>query len=227
MADDTSAALQALIKQVTTLTDTVEQQSKRLDDLHKFNGRILDEKKDLQRKLESPPADDEATKMRRLLNGLDNPKPAEPDNLTPTQAAEKAAKDQAERQRLARLRAAGIDPNNPVVELTRAEARDTQRYREMRELATLAGTTLRVVDNPGQFDPQRQGRPEIAKTRTTVIKDADNKQVYVRRDVMRSSEFQQQYRNLRGAGFVPVTWNDPSELPDHIREQVEADNGNA
>lgn len=222
MPDDTNAAIQALIKQVTTLTDTVEQQSKRLDDLHKFNGRILDEKKDLERKLSDP--DNMVVKTRRLLDGINNPKPAEPDNLTPEQAAEKAAKDQAERQRLARLRAAGIDPNDPVVELTRAEARDTHRYREMRELAALAGTTLRVVDNPDQFDPARQARPEIAQTRTTVIKDADNKRVYVRRDVMGSSDFRQQYSNLRAAGFVPVTWSDLSDLPDHIREQVEANN---
>ncbi|MCE8518442.1 hypothetical protein KBY31_17115 [Ruegeria pomeroyi] len=222
MPDDTNAAIQALIKQVTTLTDTVEQQSKRLDDLHKFNGRILDEKKDLERKLSDP--DNLVVKTRRLLDGINNPKPAEPDNLTPEQAAEKAAKDQAERQRIARLRAAGIDPNDPAVELTRAEARDTHRYREMRELAALAGTTLRVVDNPDQFDPARQARPEIAQTRTTVIKDADNKRVYVRRDVMGSSDFRQQYSNLRAAGFVPVTWSDPSDLPDHIREQVEANN---
>ncbi|ABV93652.1 hypothetical protein Dshi_1910 [Dinoroseobacter shibae DFL 12 = DSM 16493] len=227
MADDTNAALQALIKQVITLTETVEAQSKRLDGLHDFNTRILDEKKDLQRKLASPPANDEVTETRRLLDAINNPKRAEPDNLTPKQAAEKAAKDQAERQRLARLRASGIDPNNPVVELTRAEARDTHRYREMRELAALAGTTLRVVDNPNHFDPAQQGRPEIAQTRSAVIKDADNKRVYVRRDVMGSSNFRQQYSNLRAAGFVPVTWSDPSDLPDHIREQVEANDGNA
>lgn len=111
MADDTNAALQALIKQVITLTETVEAQSKRLDGLHDFNTRILDEKKDLQRKLASPPANDEVTETRRLLDAINNPKRAEPDNLTPKQAAEKAAKDQAERQRLARLRASGIDPD--------------------------------------------------------------------------------------------------------------------
>ena len=224
MPDDTNAAIQALIKQVTTLTDTVDQQSKRLDDLHKFNGRILDEKKDLERKVNAP--DDEVTKTRRLLDGINNPVPAEPD-MTPEQAADEASKNQAERQRLARLRAAGIDPNNPVVELTRAEARDTNRYREMRELATLAGTTLRVVDNPDASDPTRQSRPDIATTRTSVIKDADAMQVYVRRDVMGSSSFQQQYRNLRAAGFTPMTWSDPSDLPDHIREQVEANDGNS
>jgi len=51
MADDTAAALQALIKQVTTLTEAVEKQDKRLDGLHEFNGRVLDQKKDLQSKL--------------------------------------------------------------------------------------------------------------------------------------------------------------------------------
>lgn len=82
MADDTNAALQALIKQVITLTETVEAQSKRLDGLHDFNTRILDEKKDLQRKLASPPANDEVTETRRLLDAINNPKRAEPDNLT-------------------------------------------------------------------------------------------------------------------------------------------------
>jgi len=49
MADETTAAIQALIKQVGALTETVEKQNKqiddqntRLDDLHEFNGRVLD-----------------------------------------------------------------------------------------------------------------------------------------------------------------------------------------
>lgn len=54
MPDDTTAALQALMQQVTKLTDTVADQAKRLDDLHSFNTRILDEKKDIQRKLDAP-----------------------------------------------------------------------------------------------------------------------------------------------------------------------------
>lgn len=52
MADDTSAALKALIQQVSTLTETVGAQQKKLDGLHDFNARIVDEKKDLQRRLE-------------------------------------------------------------------------------------------------------------------------------------------------------------------------------
>lgn len=53
MSNDTAAALNALIQQVTNLTDTVSEQQERLDGLHDQNTRILDQKKDLQRKLES------------------------------------------------------------------------------------------------------------------------------------------------------------------------------
>ncbi|WP_432448908.1 hypothetical protein [Aliiroseovarius marinus] len=45
MADDTSAALKALIQQVSALTETVAKQDKRLENLHEFNGRVLDQKK--------------------------------------------------------------------------------------------------------------------------------------------------------------------------------------
>ncbi len=51
MPKQTDAAIHALIKQVSTLTETVDAQSKRLDDLHQFNTKILDEKKDVQRQL--------------------------------------------------------------------------------------------------------------------------------------------------------------------------------
>src|SRR6056297_3194762 len=46
MPDDTTAALQALMQQVQTLT-------KQFDDLKDFNSRVLDEKKDMQRQLEA------------------------------------------------------------------------------------------------------------------------------------------------------------------------------
>lgn len=58
MADDTSAALQALIKQVSALTETVEKQQSKLDGVRDFNTRILDEKKDMQRQLEKQAAAD-------------------------------------------------------------------------------------------------------------------------------------------------------------------------
>jgi hypothetical protein len=49
MPSDTSAALQALIRQVETLTTTVTDQQKRMDGLHGHNARLLDQIKDTRR----------------------------------------------------------------------------------------------------------------------------------------------------------------------------------
>jgi len=53
MPSDTTAALQALIKQVATLTTTVTDQQKRMDGLHGHNTRLLDQIKDDKREAAS------------------------------------------------------------------------------------------------------------------------------------------------------------------------------
>lgn len=58
MPDDTTAALQALITQVETLTTTVTDQQKRMDDLHSQNGRLLDQVKDNKRDAATQAASD-------------------------------------------------------------------------------------------------------------------------------------------------------------------------
>lgn len=185
MSDDTTAALQALIKQVETLTTTMTDQAKRLDGLHDFNTRILDEKKDLQRKL-----------------AADN-------------------KSVAEMEKLGFER--GPDGNwypkgtRPSHSLTRAEARDPQKYREAKAAAEKAGAVLQIIDPDAPDDALRRGRSETATTHTTVIKDEDARRVYVRRDVMGSSDFRAQYRKLREDGFTPVSWDQPDELPQHMQ----------
>lgn len=55
MPDDTNAALQALIKQVSTLTETVTSQQTQLDGIRKHNERLLDQVKDNKRKSAFPP----------------------------------------------------------------------------------------------------------------------------------------------------------------------------
>lgn len=66
MPYDTTAALQALMQQVQTLTTTVTDQAKRLDDLHTFNSRVLDEKKDVQRQLDA-----QTPKKKTLVDIID------------------------------------------------------------------------------------------------------------------------------------------------------------
>lgn len=54
MPEDTTAALQVLIKQVETLTTIVTDQQKRMDGLHDHNSRLLDQIKDAKRDASAP-----------------------------------------------------------------------------------------------------------------------------------------------------------------------------
>ena len=164
MADDTSAALQALIQQVTALTETVGAQQKRLDDLHEFNGRVLDEKKDMQRALAAkrdPKADTEMLGLG-YVRGDDG-------NWYPK----------------------GVRPEHS---LTRAEARDPARYRAAKEAAAKAGATLTIIDPDAPDDRHRTPRPGTATTRTTVVKDDDRRVAYMRRDAMSDTRQYQRLR---------------------------------
>lgn len=187
MSDDTTAALQALMQQVTQLTDTVTAQQKRMDDLYAHNGRLLDKVMDTKRS-----------------------------NATKT--------DEAAMNKLGFER--GKDGNwyphgtRPAHVLTRAEARDPVKYRAAKEAAAAVGATLEISDPDAPEDRHRAGRGDIATTQTTVIKDDDARRVYVRRDVLGSSEFRAQYQRLRNDGYMPVSWDQPDELPAHLQDQI-------
>lgn len=188
MPDDTTAALQALIKQVETLTTTVTDQQKRMDGLHDFNTRILDEKKDMQRQLEQQTETDKKLAdmgYERAADGNYYPKGTKPAHT-----------------------------------LTRAEARDPAKYRAAKEAAAKIGATLEIVDPDATEDPHLRRRGDVATTTTTVIKDEDARRVYVRRDVLGSSDFRAQYRKLREDGFTPESWDQPDDLPQHMQTKL-------
>ena len=188
MADDTSAALKALIQQVSALTETVGQQQKKLDGLRDFNTRILDEKKDMQRRLEQQTETDKQLAdmgYERAADGNYYPKGTKPAHT-----------------------------------LTRAEARDPAKYRAAKEAAAKIGATLEIVDPDKADDAHRRGRGNVATTTTTVIKDEDARRVYVRRDVLGSSDFRAQYRKLRADGFTPQSWDQPDDLPQHMQTKL-------
>lgn len=188
MADDTSAALKALIQQVSALTETVAKQDKRLENLHEFNGRVLDQKKDLQRRLEQQSETD-----KQLANmGYER---ASDGNYYP-----KGTK--------------------PAHTLTREEARDPAKYRAAKEAAAKIGAKLEIVDPDKADDNHRRGRGNVATTNTTIIKDEDARRVFVRRDVLGSSDFRAQYRKLREDGFTPESWDQPDDLPQHMQTKL-------
>lgn len=190
MADDTSAALNALIQQVSALTETLEAQQKRLDSLHDFNGRVLDEKKDLQRKLESAPSPELIKKMANagLELGPDG-KDWFPIGTRPTHS------------------------------LTRDEARDPQRYRAAKAAAEKAGATLQIVDLDGTEDQHRRQTqtPTDTALKTALIKDEDRKVAYLRRDQMGDVR---QYQGLRNQGFMVEQWGTADDLPQHMQTKL-------
>lgn len=192
MADDTSAALQALIKQVITLTETVGAQQKKLDGLHDFNARILDEKKDLQRKFATAPKTHTPEAVADMAKmGFE---PGEDGNWYKAGTSQKHT-------------------------LSREEARDPAMYRAAKEAAAKAGVTLEIVD-PAEADGmhRRASRSAIdTSLRTTLIKDNDQKIAYMRRDAMTDPR---QYQRLRADGMTVQQWSNADDLPQHMQTKL-------
>lgn len=194
MPDDTTAALQALMQQVQTLTETVTDQTKRMDGLYEHNSRLLDQ-------IKGGKAAETATK-KTLIDVVD-----EETRERKMRAAnlEKAADGNWYPQ--------GVKPKHS---LSREDARDPRKYAAAKEAAQKAGVTLTVIDE-GNGDPTRQPRAQVANTRVSVIKDDDTKRVYVRKDVFGTPEFQEQYKQLRANGYTPSTWVQLEDLPQHMQ----------
>lgn len=204
MPDDTTAALQALIQQVSALTETVQSQAKRLDDLHAFNGRILDEKKDADRAKDSA-----LSKLERTLAQLND------------QQRDRAL----ENANLARDANGNILLNSGAPSghtISRADARDPVKYRAAKEAAAKAGEPLRISDGISA-DPTRRNTlslPEIAKTKTISLTDDHYKVQYHRADHAAGNGFVHRRLEAERAGFKVVTWRTPEDLPEHMQAKL-------
>lgn len=118
MADDTSAALKALIQQVSALTETVGAQQKKLEGLHDFNARVLDEKKDLQRRLEQQTETDKQLAdmgYQRAGDGNYYPKGTKPAHTLTRAEARDPTKYRAAKEAAAKIGATLeiVDPDKP------------------------------------------------------------------------------------------------------------------
>ena len=193
MPDDTTAALQTLLQQVTALTETVTAQQKRLDDLHGFNSRILDEKKDAQRKanfLEDHLAK-EARKRELAVKGL---KETEDGRIM-------------------------LDSSElPAHTISRMDARNPALYRAAKEAAAKAGVPLKIADD--RDDPtmrNTRGQPEIIQSKTVTFDDQHERIRYVRADMETGKGLVQRRMAADRDGYKIRTFRTLDDLPEHAR----------
>lgn len=195
MPEDTTQAIQALLKQVQELTDTVTAQQKRLDDLHAFNGKILDEKKDAQRK----------------ANFLE-------EHLTKDQRKrDLAAKGMKE---LPDGRVVLDSSNLPAHTITREEARDPSKYREAKAAAKAAGAELRIVDPTQAVDPTRRNTSrhrETIDSKTITFDDEHERVRWVRADHAATDGFIQRRLAAEREGLKVKHFHTLDDLPEHAR----------
>ena len=201
MPDDTTAALQALMQQVQTLTNTVTDQAKRLDDLKDFNTRVLDEKKDVQRQL------DAQAPKKTLIDVVNE------------EAHER------------KMRAANLEKDadgnwypkgvRPAHSLTREEARDPRKYAAAKEAAQKAGATLTVID--GSTDPtiRNTGQNEVMQSKTFTFDDTHERVRYIRADMETGKGIIGRRMRAEQEGYTIKTFRTPDDLPPHARTKFE------
>lgn len=141
MADDTSAALKALIQQVSALTETVGAQQKKLEGLHDFNARVLDEKKDLQRQLEQKTETDKQLAdmgYERAADGNYYPKGTKPAHTLTRAEARDPAKYRAAKEAAAKIGA--------TLEIVDPDKADDSHRRGRGNVATTTTTVIKDDD---------------------------------------------------------------------------------
>lgn len=196
MPDDTTAAIQALLHQVTVLTETVQTQQKHLDAL---KTHILDEKKDALRE-----KDTALSSVDKILAQLE------------TQQREQALKLAGfERDALGNLVLGGRGAERAVY-LTREEARDPVKYREAKAKAEAEGLPLRVVDaRDGDPSIRNTGRADIMQSTVFTFDDDHTRTRWVRADMQTGNGIVQRRLQAEKEGFTIRTFRTLDDLPEH------------
>lgn len=195
MPDDTTAAIQALLQQVTVLTETVQTQQKHLDAL---KTHILDEKKDALRE-----KDTALSSVDKILAQLE------------TQQREQALKLAGfERDASGNLVLGGRGAERAVY-LTREEARDPVKYREAKAKAEAEGLPLRVSDTAEDPTRRNTGRTDIMQSTVFTFDDDFTKTRFIRADMQTGAGIVQRRLQAEKEGFTIRTFRTLDDLPEH------------
>ena len=202
MPDDTTAAIKALIEQVSALTATVTKQQTDLDGIRQHNSRLLDEVKDAKRAAKTTPdifdklEQEERDRKRASLNLV-----TQPDGSV-------------------RLASGDGDHGNAVV-LSREAARNPQQYREAKAAAAARGVPLRIAEDGEDPTMRNNGRPPVMQSKTFTFDDTHERIRYVRADMQAGEGIVTRRLAAEKEGFKVRTFNSLEDLPPHARQKFE------
>lgn len=200
MSNETTAAIQALIKQVETLTTTVTDQQKRMDGLYEHNSRLLDQIKDGKREAPTP-----------SKSIVDIVKEEEHERKMHAANFEKDADGNWH-----------LKGQRPKHSISRADARDPAKYREAKAAAESDGTTLIVLDD-SNGDPtiRNTSKSDIVQSKTLTFDDTHERVRYIRADMETGKGLIQRRMAAENDGFQIRTFRTPDDLPAHARTKFE------
>lgn len=195
MPDDTTAAIQALIQQVASLTAIVQKQDEVIRGVKDHNDRLLDQKKD-----------DKRTSV-------------ENDRFAALLAAHE--KQMRETAILLGTKPVAEPPKNTAaVVLTREQARNRQTYQEAEALAKARGVPLRVASD-GEDRTWRNNKSPIVQTKTISFDDKHDGIRWVRADMHDGSGNVQRQLAAEREGLKLRTFRSLDDLPAHARQKLE------
>lgn len=200
MSDETTAALQALIKQVETLTTTVTDQQKRMDGLYEHNTRLLDQIKDGKADKQPP-----KKTIVDIVNDETHDRKMRAANF------DKDAKGEWH-----------LKGHRPKYSISREDARDPTKYREAKAAAEADGATLTVLDSNND-DPTIRNtmKSDVVQSKTFTFDDNHERIRYIRADMETGKGLIQRRIMAEKEGYRIQTFRTPDDLPSHARTKFD------
>lgn len=195
MPDDKTAAIQALIQQVATLTETVQKQDEIIRGVKDHNDRLLDKKKDEKRTIVEIAAKEEKERRMRANGFVPN-------------------EDGSWRV------ASGPGDDGTAIVLTREQARNRATYTEAQARAAERDVPLRIASN-GEDPTWRNNKTRIVQTKTISFDDTHDSIRYVRADMHDGPGNVQRQLMAEREGLKLRTFRTLDDLPAHARQRFE------
>ena len=193
--NDTTAAIQALIQQLATLTETVQKQDEIIRGVKDHNDRLLDKKKDEKRAIVE--IAETAEKERRMrANGF-----------VPNEDGSWRI-------------ASGPGDDGKAIVLTREQARNRATYLEAQTRADARGVALRIASDDEE-PTMRNTKTPIVQSRTLTFDDTHNGIRYVRADIHSGKGNVHREMAAERKGLKLRTFRSLDDLPALARQKFE------